>query len=48
MTGSASIDPFGLEVALKELSKRSILQILMPSGGAARYIMGSATITTSI
>jgi len=36
MAGSASIDPFGLEVALKELSQRSILEILMPWGGDAR------------
>jgi hypothetical protein len=36
MTGFASIDPFGLEVTLKELNQRSILQIFMPCGGIAR------------
>jgi hypothetical protein len=35
MTRFASIDPFGLEMTLKELNQISILQILMPWGGVA-------------
>jgi hypothetical protein len=34
--GFASINPFGVETTLKELSQKNIIQILMPWGGVAK------------